>query len=342
MRTDPEARNDRENPFQRKGTVMLSYDRPAPEALLSALRPGGFAHSLVEYGRSGQYALDLQLRGYEQKSGKSGGNWASLYCGLTKVIDLHYLPSRGFRLTVHPTWQTQGWDPIWSGYTKNGFSAAAWKEVEDYLERVIPVVGDRFLREGSVQSAISAFQSRNLTVIDREVAISFSNQAEKKRVTDSLEGPLLAAFEGPGPRWWTGRPATLGGECDALAVDTEGTLLAIEVKPAKASSTIPWSPVQVRQYSNLLARWAEETEDAAEIVDGMVGQRVELGLATQSAPSCCRPIQVRPIVALQRGVTGKVMDRLHQVQERLVDAGHDDPPLELYQVNLIGRLDPIA
>jgi hypothetical protein len=41
----------------------LSYDRRVPEELLKALEPGGFAHSLVEFGGSGMWALDLQLRG---------------------------------------------------------------------------------------------------------------------------------------------------------------------------------------------------------------------------------------------------------------------------------------
>ncbi len=41
----------------------LSYDRRVPQELLRALEPGGFAHSLVEFGGSGMWALDLQLRG---------------------------------------------------------------------------------------------------------------------------------------------------------------------------------------------------------------------------------------------------------------------------------------
>jgi hypothetical protein len=47
---------------------------------------------MVECGRAGQFALDLQLRGYAQKT----GHWATLYVGLTKVIDLHYRAKQGF------------------------------------------------------------------------------------------------------------------------------------------------------------------------------------------------------------------------------------------------------
>jgi hypothetical protein len=92
-------------------------------------------------------------------SGKSRAYWATLYCGLTKVIDLHYLESRGFRLDVHPAWKNQHWNPSWSKY-RDGFPWDEWTAVEAYLERAIPPFGPRHLREGSVQSAVSAFQTQ--------------------------------------------------------------------------------------------------------------------------------------------------------------------------------------
>lgn len=240
---------------------MLTYDRRVPDELLEALRPGGWAHSLVEYGRSGQYALDLQLRGY---ANKPGGHWATLYCGLTKVLDLHYLASRGFRLNVHPAWQKHGWDPAWSSYRRAGFDPNTWREVERYLERVVPFVGPSFLKEGAVQSAVSAFRSRNLMVIDREAAVAFSSQSEKTKITKDLARPLLDALVPEARRWWSSRPRTLGGECDALALDaSDGALMAIEIKPAKAS-TIPWAPVQVRHYAGLLNAWASQDIELAD------------------------------------------------------------------------------
>lgn len=321
---------------------MLTYDRRATPALLEALGPGGFAHSLVEYGRSGQYALDLQFRGYAAGSGKGGRHWATLYCGLTKVLDLQYLASRGFRLTAHPTWQVHGWDPAWASYARHGFDSRRWKAVEAYLERAIPAVGPRFLKEGAVQSAINAFGSTDLAVIDREVAVSFSRQSEKDRVCGELERSLLGALEMEGPGWWKSRPTHLGGECDALAIDTEGALVAIEIKPARASASIPWAPVQVRHYADLLGRWAAQDHGAAaEVVDEMMRQRVELGLTSGLARSCARPVRVRPMLAIQRGASRVVLDRLHRVRRRLEETGHDDPPLSVCQVNLVGRLDPL-
>src|SRR5258708_6793228 len=91
--------------------MPLSYDRRVPEQLLSALTAGGWADWLVEYGRAGQFALDLQLRGYAGKQ----GHWATLYVGLTKVVDLHYRASKGFRLDAHTTYRQPalGWQEAW-------------------------------------------------------------------------------------------------------------------------------------------------------------------------------------------------------------------------------------
>ena len=74
----------------------LSYDRRVPEELLKALEPGGFAHSLVEFGGSGMWALDLQLRGLGEAKKQ---HRATLYVGTTKVVD-HHITVAVFRSVV--------------------------------------------------------------------------------------------------------------------------------------------------------------------------------------------------------------------------------------------------
>ena len=285
---------------------MLAYDRRAPEGLLAALRPGGWAASLAEYGRSGQFALDLQLRGYPKKS---AGHWATLYAGLTKVLDLHYLPSKGFRLDVHKTWKVHGWNEDWEKYRPQGFDHVEWRTVEDYLETVIPKVDARFMVEGSVQSAVSGFQSRNLTVIDREVAVSFDSQNEKDRITSELADPLLAALEMPGPSWWKGRPSHLGGECDALAVDADGSLLAIEIKPAKSVGHYSLGPYTgpplhqpVEQVGVVDTRRSRDHR-----WNGRPASRA--WARPRDASRCAVPVRVRPVLAIQRRASDKVLDR---------------------------------
>jgi hypothetical protein len=61
-------------------------------------------------------------------------------------------------------------------------------------------------------------------------------------------------MQSPGPeRWWSSMPKSLGGECDVLAIDSDGRLLAIEIKPWSATTAIRWSPLQVRHYANLFS-----------------------------------------------------------------------------------------
>lgn len=317
---------------------MLSYDRRVPETFLDALRPGGWAGSLAEYARGGQYSLDLQLRGYGLDQAH---HWATLYVGLTKVVDLHHHTTKGFRLAPG-SWYKQGWSAGWGEFAPR-LDATTWSAVEDFLEKAIPEVGEKHLKEGAVQSALSSFRNRNLIVVDREAAISFSDKPERVAVGLELQHALLAALDPPdGAAWWKARPSSLGGECDAVAVAADGAVLAIEVKPAKATGTIPWAGLQVRQYARLFTRWANENRaQAASIIGGMVDQRVQLGLAGEQPPQCADPVTVRPVLAIGRGVSNEVIRRLCEVERRLAAAGLDDPPLEVFTVNLVGRLDPV-
>jgi len=139
--------------------MTLSYDRRAPEALLSVLDDGGWAHSLVEYAQSGSYAMDLHFHGYADKP----DHWATLYVGTTKVVDLYHRATKKgderFKLAVHDTYATggHGWQAEWSTWQPPESLAAKWPAVDDYLEKVIPRVRAAHLVEGVIQSAISRF-----------------------------------------------------------------------------------------------------------------------------------------------------------------------------------------
>jgi hypothetical protein len=113
----------------------LSYDRRVPEELLKALEPGGFAHSLVGFGGSGMWALDLQLRGLGEAKRQ---HRASLYVGTTKVVDLH-LKGQSFALSAHPTFacEANGWVAAWTQWHHDRWFADRWAEVDNYLQVVI-------------------------------------------------------------------------------------------------------------------------------------------------------------------------------------------------------------
>ena len=215
---------------------MLSYDRRVPEELLVALEPGGFAHSLVEFGCSGMWALDLQLRGLGDVRKQ---HRASLYVGTTKVLDLR-LNGQSFALSAHPTFanEANGWHATWAQWHDDRWLADQWAEVDNYLQVVIEAIvrAGTYIKEGMVQAAIGRFPSTDFTVIDREAIVSFSTQPEKDARKSKLTARWLDALHRDDPpAWWKTKPTRLGDECDALAVSSNGEVLAIEVKPHTAS-----------------------------------------------------------------------------------------------------------
>lgn len=324
--------------------MTISYDRTVDEELLNALQEGGWAHSLVKFARAPGYALDLQLRGYATKSNET---WATLYVGLTKVLDLRFLPNKGFRLRAHASHatRTNGWNNAWDrSWHSAHHLQTEWKDVDLYLERVVPSVHKNFLREGAVQSAVSGFSSESLLVIDREAAVTFSTDAERKRISTRLARPVLNAVREPGRgRWWSSRPSSLGGECDALAINLDdGSLVAIEIKPRSSTTTIRWSPLQVRHYANLFSEWVHgeggvgETA-AIEVIKKMIAQRKRLGLVGAGVdPKFALPMTVRPLIAIGKGYSDAAYQGLTEVQQRLVEVGLNDPPLEVRSANVVG------
>ncbi len=184
---------------------LMTYDRRAPAPLVAALSSGGFARALVEYGRSGNHALDLFCRGNPGK-----GHWASLYVGLTKVLDLHCaghgpgVEDAVFRLDAHTKWKSLGgWDPSWDGPHEGGFDQSTWRAVDDYIERVVPKVGPGFARRGmSRRRSVPFTHGTPPSSTERSPSVS---QATKQRRRSSMN--LQSLFCPPSSQ----SPATLRG-----------------------------------------------------------------------------------------------------------------------------------
>jgi hypothetical protein len=326
---------------RKAGFLPISYDRTGSDQLMAVLGAKGWTHSLVKFAQFSPYALDLQLRG----STKSDETWATLYVGLGKVLDLRHSPRKGFRLRAHKTLTTSenGWRSSWaSKWWKDDSLKDEWEAVELYLERAIPKIPKSALVEGALQTAISVFASDKMLPVDREAALSYSNQSEKDRIKSELQAGLLRTMHPPGnQRWWASVPKSLGGECDVLAIDPDGTILTVEIKPRTSTSTIRWAPLQARHYANLFSAWASQDERQAKtVLDKMVRQRVELGLITE-VREVSLPIRVQPIVAIGRGFSESSVAGLMEVQHRLNAGGQNDPPLRLYRATLWGELEAI-
>ena len=87
--------------------------------------------------------------------------------------------------------------------------------------------------------------------------------------------------------------------------------------------------------------WLQHDPDAAEILSGMIEQRKRLDLIKSQTPVLPSRPAVIPIVAVQRGVSQELRDRLLTVGRHLTDQGIDEASqLQVYEVTLAGRLLP--
>jgi hypothetical protein len=309
------------------------YDRRIDAPFLELFDRRGVFRTVTEYARKARYPIDLQFRRHVP----SGAQHASLYVGLSTVLDVHWKPGK-VRLAAHKTFQDEApFDAAWQAWADLLIAERWIPNVEAYLDTIIPIAAaGRAAVEGSVQAAVSSFGSSKRVMLDREVMLHFRNIATKKRVMDEVTSDLLAAVQDvpiPGAR-----PSSFGGKCDLLSVDGRGRLLAIEVKPRRVSSIV-WAPAQAIVYARLFNRWLGEDPDAATILAGMLKQRKQLKLAGPSTSSAISQSDVIPTVAVQRGMTDEYRRRLFAVQSHLADRGIKEAnSVEVFEVTLAGRL----
>lgn len=299
--------------------------------------PGGFAESLVDYAR-GKYPIDFQFRADPKRPRRPT---AMLYVGLTKVLDVEGNAKGELRLGVHQTWKQMAgklWKPQWESWLPPGQWAEEWAQVERFLETAIPniVVGGKYVRtEGIVQAAVSGFLDPARVVIDREVVPGFWDTPTRKVAQDRFSLPLVEALERAG----FGRHKPFGMECDALAIDAAGHLVAIEIKPGSAGS-LRWVAAQATMYAKVLQHWVDtDSENWRDVITGMFEQRSALGLTPPGfvLPEL-QPVVV-PAVAFQRVAAAAYVKDMYAVQEALVREGVGDDRLSFYAVAPSGRLD---
>ena len=132
-------------------------------------------------------------------------------------------------------------------------------------------------------------------------------------------------------RAWVRPPATLGAECDLLAVDSDGRLLAIEVKPL--GGTIAWVPAQATMYARVLQKWIDVDRETAqagfaprEVIEGMLAQRQSLGQVVNFAAALTDDLRVTPVVVIQRGAAPAQKDKMLRLRDALAKTRPERPP----------------
>ena len=313
----------------------MYYDRSVSDALMAELKPDGAFGLLAEFSASRHWA-DLQLRGYPGKP----GCWATLYYGLTKLIDVH---ERNGAFWLKASKHAEA-DSAWT--TKR--PAAGWRNpsdraaIDQYLRTATGAVGDRFTHEGAVQAMICTRAADLFSVVDREAVIGFENTAARDQVYAEVQAPLQDAFQpDAAKKWW--KPKKFGGELDVLAIDKRGRLLTIEVKPGSSTSGIAWAPLQATFYAGLFEAWAaEQGPSAASAIRNMLQQRVDLGLTSAPPRDVRFPLEVVPVVAIGGDYSAAAIDRMREVQHALVSSGAGRTDLEVWRMEETVQCTPIG
>ncbi|RYB94798.1 hypothetical protein EUA93_10820 [Nocardioides oleivorans] len=322
-------------------TFDIRYDRRVSEQFLQYFAPDGLLSSLPAYAKSGLFPLDLRFR----RAATSGAEHATLYVGLTSVLDVHHTKVGSFKLKAHTTHQKNGgFDPAWSSSMTVDQLALVWPAVELYLDRIIPIAAESHGRkEGAVQAAVSSFRSVGRVVLDREVTPSFKDKAFKKEFMSACQKPILEALQNA-DLGFSKVPTKLGNECDAIAVDDGGRVLAVEVKPLGVGS-IAYVVAQATMYARILQGWldaaASEGDRPVDVLRGMLDQRNAVRLAPQmELPDVLSP-KVVPVVALQRGASSEMIRRMCVVRDVLKEIDTGVAEAEIYEISLTGEWIPL-
>lgn len=294
---------------------------------------GPFANTVAASRKdSGGSTLDLHFRNTQGREPQ-----ATLYLGTSKVVDIKFDESRD-RVKILPQSSTKIFGDA-SVKFRNKHSAAAdsWGDWQTTREAgdswLTSGVGDDLIaflsnaederaskftgteNEGYLQAGITKRFHDLCTVINRESIVSFPSKNEKHDILKEVHRPIDTALESlwNTERWarskkkFDGSHADLapkkqsgfGNKLDALAIDNDGNLLAIEVKGGYVTTGIAWTPAQVAVYKRILDRWLENDRDVARqtLVDSLE-QRRTLGLAGDQQVADARKLRVIPVIVI--------------------------------------------
>jgi len=319
----------------------FGFDREVSSALMHALKTEPFSE-LIDLRNEDTRVRDLQLR----REPKGAVSWASLYVGLTTVLDVMERNHR-WRFRAARSHQERGaFDPIWLTWRSFEDVAADWPAVRRYVERVEALVDPRWTRtEGVVHALLCSGASQGFAVANREASPWFSDQPTKDRIVAEITAPLVAAIDSHegSEAWWPGRthPLRLGTSPDVLGLNDVGQVLVIEAKPASATAGIVRGPVQVRVYAELFARWLGCDPTAVSSIRRLLDQRVELNLSRQPATVPAPDAVVIPVLAIGGEVRSRVVkDRCLKVAEAIENVPCDArlEPLQVWELDERGDM----
>ncbi len=279
------------------------FDRSIPESLLALLRPGGrLAGLTARVARDQGETLDLHLRADSKKRGAEG--WVTLYVGLTKAFDLHGRRDGAIRVEPQPSHGPveEAHDRGWTRWipAEHVDSDAFLRWADAMIGAGLAESAAKIENEGAVQARVSMGVTEWFSAIDRETMFAFKSEASRTaglaRVGGRLD-PAARRVRDENAAWPRagGKPAR---KLDVLAVDADGRVLVIEVKPGHQTGTLAWTPYQVAQYVAQCRAWADGEPRASGILNKMLSQRETLGLLEPPGRRVAAPVELVPVIAV--------------------------------------------
>ena len=269
--------------------MAARYDRAVKgQGLIDALRSGGALEFLLRdlpIFEGEINALDVQLREHNQ---------IMYYHGTTRLLLLKLKTIDG-QISLQPDASTAYKDHPDCATAFRRLAALGCDAPEttrdaflSYLTAALAVAGEQYFsnhKEGYWQNQLCVRFGRDCLpdddwmVIDRECVIGFENADEK----EAYYTPILsersqirtALQQHDSTKWGQPTAKPFGDELDLLALDSDGHLLAIELKHGTNASGIYWAPLQASAYGSAFERRLPEI---AEGIRDLVVQKVELGL----------------------------------------------------------------
>ncbi len=324
------------------------FDRRVPDELMRVLRPEGPFSWVTELARqpisANSAPLDLGLRASPKT--RDAGH-ATLYLGTTQVLGVHVRGDGLFRLSPHQRGRlfkdvTRPFDDGWRKWQSLDPLTAKMKAIREHVDSAIVVAPAGRQFEGRYQAALSKATDAGFTLVDREVVFAFASETDKLGRKQELRLPLVQAQDALAAlHRWAVRRFPPGDKVDALAVDGDGRLLAIEVKPGTKTRGLAVTPIQVAMYVRLVRAWIDADKVFGRaVLEGMAQQRAALGLGSTEAPRLRDPIEIVPVIAVGTPISNPrhARPRFGIVRKALCESGEPLTGLQLWAIDISGDI----
>lgn len=346
----------------------LSIRNDVPGDFLELFTAGGPFGQLTELGRTPRNTVDLQFRNTQGVK-----PWATLYLGTSKIVDISFderrhrlkikpQESKGiFKDALHEFWVAHSdLKGRWGTWESMDAAADSWNRGGADLVHHLTSAKDQAAKfvgtsnEGYLQAGIAKpdFFDR-WAIINRESIVSFEGDAQRQRIRGEVLEPVdetLRNLWSTNEPWTRGKkgfgdlraeggkpasPSGFGNKLDALGIDNEGNVLAIEVKGGYDTAGVGWTPAQVMVYTRLLEQWLKHTsEDPLEILGRSLKQRQALDLA--GPQELAADFKIIPVIVIgeiaNSGSAKEATRRMNLVWDELEKTGDDLKNLRVYQL----------